>query len=332
MPEDPIRIWQDLEQSGRGDGIFDVVSRSSGTETGYGPARFALGPGRERRLLVPCAQGVGGKELKGGPKLATAVVSYSSANGHQPFIDILCHDRRLDVVFAELCREILKRLGDGEGPLDAVIGTISDFRELLLSGAPTTVARSEVVGLLGELLVLRQLTGEDPDAAAAWTGPFEQRHDFRRGTRALEVKTSSRADATKVTINGSHQLLAPANGELCLVHVRIEAAGSGSLTVGRVFDDLVATGADEERLRTGLGALGCPDPHDEAWNSFAFELQGTDAYRVISGFPRVTPEQFSDGNVPEAISSLKYDVDLPVAGEFRMSADELSEYIDEMMK
>jgi hypothetical protein len=270
--------------------------------------------------------------LKGGPKLVTAIHSYTSASGHQPFVDILCHDRRLDVVFGELCREILKRLRDGDGPVNAVTGTISDFRELLLSGAAATVSGSEVIGLLGELLVLQMLTERDAGAVTAWMGPFEQRHDFRRGNRALEVKTSSRSDSTKVSINGSDQLLPPAGGELCLVHVRIERADGGSLTVGGVFQDLLSAGTDAERLRAATGAAGCPDPLDETWNSSAFELQGADAYRVIAGFPSVIPEHFPEGRVPEAISALKYDVDLSVAGEFRMSADSFSEFLDEMMK
>lgn len=332
MAEDPAAVWRALEQSGQGDGVLDVASRSSGVQTGFGPARYALGPAGERRLLLPCAAGTTGRDLRGSPRLAVALTPYSSGTGQQLFVDILCRDRRLDVVFAELCREILKRLGSGEGPVEAASGTISDFRELLLAGPAGDLTRSKIAGLLGELIVLRRLIPLSTDATGSWTGPYEQRHDFRRGVLALEVKSSLRSDATKVEIHGAEQLLPPAGGRLFLLHVRMEPAQNGALRIGRVFDELVAAGATELPLRSGLARTGCVDPHDPDWNAPAFELEGLDAYEVSPGFPRVTPEQFPGGEVPEAISGLNYSVDLSAARSFRRSDQDLQQYMSGMMQ
>ncbi len=332
MNSNPVDVWNQLEQSRKGDGVVDVVSRSAKVETGYGSARFALGPLGEPRLLVPCAKGTSGQSLQDGPKLAVMVANYNADTGQQLFIDVLCIDIRLNAVFAELCKEILKRLSEGEGPVTAVSGTIGDFRELLLANATDSVSRSKTAGLLGELYALRMLVEHSPEAAAAWKGPYDQRHDFRRANHAIEVKTSTRSDATKISVHGADQLLEPLHGKLALFHIRMEIADQGRLSVEALFDELVHRGVDPMILRTGLAEIGCADPKDSAWNRYRFEVQGFDAFAVGSDFPRITSKDFPGDRVPQAISRLTYELDLSAAGDFRADDGYVNGFIEEMFQ
>lgn len=331
MIEGPWEGWKALRQAGKGDGTLEVPSRTTGVETGFGPARYALGPAGELRLLIPCSLGSQRRNLGATPKLDVSVVRYQLGGKQAPFVDLMCTDGSLDAVFAELVSEVLSRLEAGNSPEDATAGTISDFRELLISDARGEASRSAIIGLLGELHVLSLLSLRSPNAVRAWTGPFELRHDFRRGLLAIEVKTSARSNATSVSINGSDQLLAPASGQLVLLHVRLEQADGGEIRLEALFENLISIGVDRKQLLKGLAETGCIDPSDAAWNRLAFSMQGCDSYRVAGGFPRIASDLFVDGAFPDGVSDLRYQVDLGHAAECRMTETELDRYLEEFV-
>lgn len=325
--ERPIEQWMRLRNTGTGDGSIEVPSLSSGVETGFGPVRLAIGPEGEPRLMVPCGAGASIRSDVSSSKLSVAMSRYDVAGRSTRFIDVTCADRSLDAVFAELASEVIHRIAGGDGAVESVEGTIADFRELLQDAAGSEVTDHEIVGLVGELLVLRALARRSPSAIAAWTGPFDQRHDFRNGVHAIEVKTSSRADATCIRISSIEQLCEPAGGSLLLVHLCVERADNGELSVATLYAEILALGVSRTKLAEALAAMGCADPDSAAWNRIRFSPERTSGYRVSPGFPRITAAQFPSRVLPEGIVCISYGVDLRAAERFRVSENELaSEY------
>jgi hypothetical protein len=316
MANRPIEHWVRLRNSGDGDGAIEVPSISSGVDTGYGYARFAVGPNGEPRLLVPA--GPGGQKLGNlsAGKLAVQLSRYTLNGRATLFLDVMCLERPLDAVFAEIADEILHRISSGVAPGKSVETTISDFRELLQDSDRRTVEESKVIGLLGELVVLEMLCRTSPAAIEAWTGPFDQRHDFRRRGQAIEVKTSSRADATSVVISSIEQLTEPAHGVLTLAHVRMERAMGGSLTVAKLVQKIVSLGVGREDIQRRLSSISCDSPDSDAWNNVEFSLEGVSAYRVRERFPRINSSAFEGGKLPAGITAISYTVDLSAAKEF----------------
>lgn len=324
MNERPIAQWTRLRSTGAGDGAIEVPSLSSGVETGFGPVRLAIGPEGQPRLMVPCGATA---SIRGGvssEKLSVTMSRYDVAGRSTRFIDVMCADRSLDAVFAELASEVVHRIAGGDGAVEAVEGTIADFRDLLQDAGERDVSDHEIVGLIGELVVLRDLSGHSPTAIAAWTGPFDQRHDFRHGAHAIEVKTSSRADATVIHVSSIEQLSEPAGGSLLLVHLNIERAANGDLSVAALCSEIVRLGVARSGLAEALTAMGCPDPASAAWNRIRFSLERIGGYRVARGFPRVTAAQFPNHILPEGILCVSYEVDLRAAERFRVPDGELS--------
>ncbi len=323
MTKRAIERWKRLKATGSGDGVIEVPSIDSGIATGFGTARYAIGAQGEPRLLVPVGGRVAARGLTSTSKLLVTTSSYKVSNTNTLFIDIMCLDRTLDVVFAELADEILRRIKEGFSPLKAVTASIDDFRELLKEKAREDIPENKVQGLIGELEVMRRLVTHNHVATETWTGPFEFRHDFRRGVHALEVKTSGRSDTTRVSIHGIDQLAPPAGGTLYLAHICLERVENGQLSVGLVFDRLLKSGADRETLEKGLKALGCSDPHGEDWNRLSFDLEGLKVYRVSDGFPRIIDSSFAGEHLPAGISSLEYQIDLSHAKSFELSTNDL---------
>lgn len=322
MTKRAIERWKRLKATGSGDGVIEVPSIDSGIATGFGTARYAIGAQGQPRLLVPVGGRIAARGLTSTSKLLVTTSSYKVSSKSMLFIDIMCLDRALDMVFAELAEEILRRIKEGLPPVKAVTASIDDFRDLLKEQAREEIPENKIQGLVGELVVMRRLITHNQVATETWTGPFELRHDFRRGIHALEVKTSGRSDTTRVSIHGIDQLAPPAGGTLHLAHVRLERVENGQLSVGSVFDSLLRSGADRETLEKGLEALGCSDPHGEEWNRLSFDLEGLKVYLVSDGFPRITVSSFARGFLPEGVSALEYQIDLSHAKTFELSSND----------
>lgn len=325
-----VTEWGRLRHAGEGDGIRDVPSTSGEAETGYGPVRYALGPSGEARLLVPCAVDTRLRDL-GAEQLEIALVSYSLNDRSSTFIDLTCLSRQLEPVFAELASDISRRLYGGAPPARAVHGGIQDFRALLKEEAEPEVPLEKLIGVLGELIVLQQICEVDLDGVDAWTGPYDQRHDFRQGVSAFEVKTSSRADATKVSINGIEQLLPPQGGDLTLVHVRMERSAAGELSLESLRDKLLATGVDMSALDDRLAQLDCPDPLAAEWNRVKFHLEGVAAYEVVPGFPRIVRTSFAGDTLPPSVSGISYDIHLDQAAQWKLGKDQFTSAIRRLL-
>lgn len=323
MGERPVDRWKRLRNTGKGDGAIEVPSLASDVDTGFGPVRYAIGPEGQPRLMVPCGSGASLNGETSNGKLSVTMSRYDVASRKVLFVDVMCIDRTLDSVFAELAEEVVHRVASGQGPVGAVEGTIADFRDLLRDATGAEIPDQQILGLIGELIVLRSLMQISPQAVEAWTGPYEQRHDFRSREHAIEVKTSSRADSTSVSISSCEQLAEPAGGSLALVHVNAERSDSGELSVSKLCSDIVGAGADRNALGKALAAMDCLDPGAPEWNRVRFALEKITGYRVDPGFPRITSDQFPGGVLPDGIESVAYEVDLRAASAFQMSEDEL---------
>ncbi|MDU9041950.1 PD-(D/E)XK motif protein [Pseudomonas corrugata] len=322
MTKRAIERWKRLKATCSGDGVIEVPSIDSGIATGFGTARYAIGAQGQPRLLVPVGGNFTPRGLTSTSKLLVTTSSYNVLSKGTLFIDIMCLDRGLDAVFAELAEEILRRIEEGFSPLKAVVASIDDFRELLKQKPCEEILESKILGLIGELEIMRRLLVHNYNATEAWTGPFELRHDFRRGIHALEVKTSGRSDTTRVSIHGIDQLTPPNGGTLHLAHVCLERVENGQLSIGSIFTDLLRAGADRKTLEKGLESVGCSDPYGTEWNYVTYELEGLKVYKVFDNFPRITNSSFSGGHLPVGVSTLEYQVDLNNAKSFELSTSD----------
>lgn len=328
MLSKPLEKWAHLRASKPVDGVNEISSLTIEVNSGYGHLRFAIGPNGEPRLLVPCGPDVTLKEVTSNGRLELTLSRLRIDSKSAQFIDVICVTRTLDSVFAELANEIINRISLGEGPAKAVEGAITDFRSLL---SDDEVPDHQILGLIGELVVLRELAKYCSTAADAWTGPLGQRHDFRRGTYAIEVKTSGRADSTLITVSSIEQLTEPSEGILHLLHIKAECTDHGPLTISALYSELLSLGCPQALLIQRIKKLGCTNPSLSAWNRFSYALEGMDAYQVVEGFPRISTTCFEGGKLPDGIHTVSYTVDLLAAKDFMMSTSDRNNLFRKMM-
>jgi hypothetical protein len=331
-PPSPEHGWALLRTDPAGQAALGLRNLSAGVRTARGAVRFALGPAGEPRLLIPLPPEVASPGIEGSASLGISASQYDVDGRATRFLDIQCRSESLESVFADLAEAILSRIGLGDDGVSATRSTIEEFRSLLLPDQLAAVAPSRVAGLAGELLMLERFLRSSPSAVLAWRGPIGDRHDFRRGGDSLEIKTSTRAGASSVTIHSLDQLDPPNDGRLHLLHLVLEPLQGGQISVGALAKACHILTDHPEVLAERLAAVGCPSPDSDAWNHLTFRRESEALYEVALGFPRLSRSFLSSVPGIEGIRSVEYSVDLGSAATFLRGDDHWTELMDRMTK
>ena len=325
-----IEAWRFLRERGQTGGTVEVPSILSGADADTGPVRFALGSAGEGRILLPIGTSEKVPAIPQTPTLQIIDEIYSFDDKSWRFLDLTCLTAELDAVFGEVADEIVRRIADGNSSLKACLSTLGEFRMLLMP-RQSKVGKHEIIGLVGELLLLDRLLDMNPDACDLWRGPLAERHDFRGGKVAAEVKTSGRTANEVMKVTSIDQLLEPASGKLCVVRYTLEETAGGSCSIARLFASAASKSSDPLRLRDLLARMECPDPQAEDWNTVSFDLEEARSYRIDDNFPRIVPRSLADGGLPSGVDAISYSVDLASARSSLLSEEEFVRFLEEMV-
>jgi len=171
-----------------------------------------------------------------------------SADSPRERIKIDCPDPALRTTFLSLIGEALDRVDAKHGTVYLEVSKVVDDWRRALQAARSGLSRQGLIGLFGELTVLRDLVAvRGPAALSLWRGPDGHRHDFAH-LNALEVKTYSGTGSPKITIHGVYQLDPPHGHDLHLVSLRVEEVGDGE-TIADIVRELGDAGVSVDFLR-----------------------------------------------------------------------------------
>lgn len=225
-------------------------------------------------------------------------------------IDVACRSTSANPVFHRLVDEIYQELRESpDTPLFIVHNVLGRWRELLAQIFPS-LGPGALAGLFGELWWLQRVVERDPDRSIeVWRGPLGEPHDLRRGSTALEVKTTTRREGRFVEIHGAEQLVGPENGRLFLGYTRLSKDADGR-SVPELVEALIATGVPGAELLARLEQLGWKPADIDSYDAQRFIVADHDVYAVDDAFPRVVPGSFVHGTVPPGVLGLRYTVDL----------------------
>ena len=263
-------------------------------------------------LLVPTTVPASALFEVGGMRLASA----SSEDG--PLVVLSLEDLERSDLFVMVCSDAVQAAAQ-EGEADSLAAFLArlDAWRRFLKERRTGLSRHEVIGLIGELLILERILQADAALLATWTAPVDGLHDFERCGHALEIKASAGV-ATSVRISTLDQLDDEGLRALDLLHVRlIEAPGGRSL--GRVIqavadllpDDPARRAFDNALLRRGL----MPDD-GTARNFPVVTLRSLSAFRVAPRFPRLVRAGLQAG-----IREVQYDLELRALDNYASDVD-----------
>lgn len=220
-------------------------------------------------------------------------------------------------LFQTLCLDVVefsRSAASEEGAVTLALRRTHEWQKLLRGGSKDLLTEEAQKGLIGELIVLGELSKAiGPSAAVqAWTGPFGSPKDFEFSGTLIEVKTYRGVAGDHLKISNHEQLADVAGRALWLVALAVDSVDD---TSGRSLTDVVdearsAFGVEpdallelDERLEL-VGYRGTDD-----YTPWRWQIMPLEAFEVGVNFPRLCA-------IPDGVERVKYDIRLATCRTF----------------
>lgn len=227
-------------------------------------------------------------------------------------LTLLLHDAEDFAIFRVLCGDLLEvtrplAAGEAGRAMRMLLGRLGHWQQVLARRRVGRLSRQEEMGLLGELLLLRDILAARIGLSAgiaAWRGPYGDEQDFAVAGAIVEVKTQGASSDARFMVSSEDQLDATA-GPVLVCRQCLSTASDGA---GDSLDDVAAglvaatthLPAANARLRCGLDAAGWAEGmgYEGRWS-----LSERSWYRVADGFPCIVRSDLRPG-----VSRVRYQV------------------------
>jgi hypothetical protein len=305
----------------------NVRTHGTGRNTAEGEILVAVDENGARTLLFPVGDDDGfAPDSSTKVHLGTRLLRWSGGEG--TFVAVTCQVDRLKPVFTTLAEDMLEAAEGATNPGAVIRQILDEWRDLLSAEAGSLLPRHRVVGLIAELLTLRDVLSHDPTRdVGVWTGPDEALHDLRRAGSALEVKGSLIREGLYVEIHGLRQLEAPAGGDLHLLLHRLEEDPGGDLSLPGLVHEILDLGVSRHEFVELLGRAGYDIADEADYATRRFRRVEARGYKIDEAFPRVVPGSFSAGDAPAGVMLVRYTVDLTGPSPTPMAEHEIEDLL-----
>lgn len=299
-----------------------LLTRPVGVKIGGRDTLAAIDAAGQKHMLIPLeVSAVDGDSASQGVTLGSRVLRTES--GDVTYADLHCRISSLTVVFERLAEDVLKRLAvDDSAPVSTCRRVLDEWRALL-KAAGQNVTRETVIGLVGELEVLRLLATHNPGGALdAWRGPSKSVHDFVRAGAELEVKTTTSVDGNFVAISNIDQLdpAAMTSLHLVVVHAREDSAAPG---LDERIDELIGFGVPQDALLTKAATAGYIYGNGTLVQD-RFRVRSVRAWIVGNSFPGLRRAELGEDRL-KGVSRIRYELALDSAPK-RLSDREFEQF------
>lgn len=315
--------WRDIAPAL--DPYADSVRRASSKH----PLDFFRGRNHVGQYIFTLTAEDGCRELPRPPKLNGIDVSLEQRPGDGGRLVLTLEDRDQFDIFRALCGHLLDatvdhpRGANGHG-LRLVLRRLADWHNLLRRRREGRLTPEEIIGLVGELLFLRDQVIPRAGLSvgvAGWRGAHRDEQDFALGSWQIEVKTQLSTSDQRLLISSEAQL-DTAGSRLLLCHQAVARAKAdvGAVSLNALIKHLTreATTAGSvalEQLETALEACGYVwrEEYDEA----EWLLTDRRLFEVRDNFPRLTPVM-----LPAGVHAVSYAILLSACEGFAVDLDE----------
>ncbi len=295
-----------------------LLTRPVGIQVGGADILVAIDAADEKHLLVPISDAdIAEDHSSPGVVLDKRVLIIDNEN--KDFADLHCRIPSLDLVFERLIEDVLSRLElKSVQPAEACRQALDDWRTLLRT-ATDGPSREKIIGLVGELEVLRLLASHSPAAALdAWRGPSKSVHDFVRNSQEIEVKTTTSVAGHAISVSNIDQLDPRLVDTLHLVVVHA-LANEASASLDDRIDQLISMGVPRGELLRKVDEAGYVYESGARIDD-RFEIRSVRAWPVDQAFPGLRAGEIGTQRM-KGVSKIKYDLNLDSAPDPLCSKD-----------
>ena len=249
-------------------------------------------------------------------------------NGKGLFLYLALVERSAQDIFRTICHDLrsaTEQISNAHGneAIQAIVKRLIRWQELLKVPYNNTLSFSAIVGLYGELLILRDLflPNLSPQVVMeAWQGPLGSAQDFVVHNCLIEVKSQLASSSHHVRISSIEQLDNNA-ANLYLIHQKIAPVEVGvheGISLQSLVDSLRRS-IKSDRMSTDLferSLLERGYANNEVYDKVHYMLLSRQSYSVRDEFPRLVRDQ-----VPRALRSANYSLDLALCGIWKIDEE-----------
>jgi hypothetical protein len=235
-----------------------------------------------------------------------------------PLLVLSLEDPARTDLFAMVCADALGAAltTQGDEALESFLARLGAWRTFLRERRGG-LSQNETVGLIGELIVLRELLRLNPELLDDWRSPHDGLHDFAKVGDALEIKATLGVSPA-VWISSLDQLDSTGLNKLHLVCVSLSEVREGECLadIARSVASLLSSEAERRTFENALLRRGLMPDDLEARTRPCVQIQGMSAFLVSQGFPRLSRD-----SVPSAITDANYMLELRALAPYSVDAD-----------
>jgi hypothetical protein len=294
------------------------------------PLEFRIGRDHRGKFVFQLdTEALGGTPLET-PKIAGMACAIEAAGADRTRLSLQLNHASDLRNFALMCSGLMiatadLRVGQSALGLTRAVEELHRWQEMLRRRRDRVLTRPEIIGLVGELLFLRDILAERLGFAAAircWNGPGGHEQDFVVGANIHEVKTQIVTADRRIRISSEDQL-DPVQGNIFICNQGlapvppVEAAGRTlNALAAEVRGAMSAAGGGAvELLEIALLAASYeerPDYDEECW-----VLVDRTWYAVKDQFPRIERADLRPG-----VEMVRYSIRVSDCIPFTVSMDE----------
>ena len=237
-------------------------------------------------------------------------------------------------IFRALCFDLMRSTAElsrreGCAGLSITLNRLRRWQSLLKKARDDLLTQSKIIGLVGELLVLRDLIlprTDTFDAVQSWRGPYGDEQDFLLAGRIIEVKTQLSTSDRYLPINSEEQL-DTASGPILVCHQTLDVPAEeedGAVSLNGLVSSLLEPMADKDHAATDLlqtALLEAGYRRREEYGRPYWLLNERSFYEVREGFPRIIPGMISVG-----IDRVRYRITLQACKDFEVGEETALEW------
>jgi len=236
-------------------GVLKFQKLELGHDNGY-EVRLSLDENRTLSLWLKSSETHNLKKTFWQSSGIKATIVTSDQGGDHSWVVVDADDIYSRDLFASLTQSIVRKYLTGTGETQAKVGAALDEWSDLFLKNKNGLDTQKLSGLIGELLTLRDIAMEcGSECLETWQGYEGERHDFRKGNIALEVKVTT-TPGSIVSINGATQLESPIDGKLTLRFIRLESTPGGTIHLPGLLNELADLGLSKTTLEENILKLG----------------------------------------------------------------------------
>lgn len=210
-------------------------------------------------------------------------------------------------LFYNFCADIIAQteLYDGKDGYAEIVNRYTQWKKMFYSSSKT-LNENEILGLIGELLFLRDFAIPKygiTKGLIGWSGPEPTHKDFSFDNLWYEIKTIN-SNKNSINISSIEQLDSDRDGNLIVYSLEKMSPSFQGIKLNALVNELLSImtlDADRDLFLTKLKQVGYA--YSEVYDNYVFNYICKDRYVVSGDFPRIKSE-----NLPVGIGKVQYEI------------------------